>query len=364
MSIVSKAAPRRLAPGSRKRRKWPFVLMAVGLLFFGLAVFIQANVRLPSKPWALDDGAASGPLGGLFSGIKEMFTGSGDDAQGAGGELSGTLPGAGAADAVPAGKTRKEGVYTFLLAGTDEDGLRTDTIMAASLNIIDNTMALVSIPRDIYVPTASRSVKKINGAYGGKYMDRLLDEVELVAGFRPDYWMLVNLDGFVALIDAIDGIEYDVPRDMKYSDPAQNLYIDLKKGHQHLNGDQAIQLARYRKGYVTQDLERVQVQRGIIVAVIKKMMTPAGLLKIPTLKDVIVDNVSTDLKWGEIAALALELNKVDMETGAVSGTIPATLGSINGGSYLFVNKKETAELINATVNPFEEGMTEADILPE
>ncbi|MCL2085189.1 MAG: LCP family protein [Oscillospiraceae bacterium] len=348
-AINGRAAPR---PGRRpRRRRWPVALAALGLLFMAASVFIRANVRLPDSPWALEESVSErGALGGFLAGIAGIFTG---DAAADDGER---LPVTGDA----AGKTRKRGVYTFLLAGTD-DGPRTDTIMVASIDVENHTMAIVSIPRDTYIPSAARSVKKINGAYGGKNIDRLLDETAQVTGFRPDFWILVNLDGFVSLIDAIGGIEYDIPRDMKYSDPDQDLHIDLKKGFQHLDGRQTMHLARYRRGYATQDLQRVETQRGIISAVIKKMLTPAGLLTLPSLKDVVTENVRTDLKWGEMAALAMELSKVDMDTGASSGTAPTGSKTIGGGSYQVIDKKGTAALINATVNPYVEDMTEDDI---
>ena len=153
------------------------------------------------------------------------------------------------------GKTlgvRKDGVSTILLAGTDADGTRTDTIMLLNVDSVANTANLVSIPRDTFV-SGGYNVPKINSAYGwaGKGedgMQELMDRVTETIGFTPDGYLLVDLDSFVDLVDLMGGVKFDVPMDMRYSDPAQNLTIDLTAGMQKLDGQQAMGLVRFRHG--------------------------------------------------------------------------------------------------------------------
>ena len=135
---------------------------------------------------------------------------------------------------------RKAGCSTILIAGTDEGGYRTDTMMLFSVNRATGSMSLVSIPRDTLI-YCEYSVPKINSAYGWASggeagMEQLLMRVEEIIGFRPDGYVLVDLSVFEQLVDTMGGVTFNVPVDMHYSDPSQNLTIDLSAGEQHLSG--------------------------------------------------------------------------------------------------------------------------------
>ena len=93
--------------------------------------------------------------------------------------------------------------------------------------------------------------------------------------------MLVSLDAFVDIVDLMGGIEFDVPMDMFYEDPSQDLYIDLKAGLQKLDGYEAMGLVRFRKGYVDQDLGRVDIQRQFISACMDQWLTISNIGKVP-----------------------------------------------------------------------------------
>ena len=82
-------------------------------------------------------------------------------------------------------------------------------------------------------------------------------------GFEVDGYVEVNLEAFVEIIDLMGGVTFDVPQRMYYSDPSQNLYIDLYPGEQTLTGDQAIGVVRYRSGYAAGDIRRTEVQRAL-----------------------------------------------------------------------------------------------------
>ena len=83
------------------------------------------------------------------------------------------------------------------------------------------------------------------GGKGGN-IEQTSKEIERLMGFRPDKYVIVNFDGIAAIVDAIGGVDYDVPFDMKYDDPSQNLHIDLKKGQQPLDGKQIVGFLRWR----------------------------------------------------------------------------------------------------------------------
>ena len=126
---------------------------------------------------------------------------------------------------------RRDGCSTILLAGTDKSGDRTDTVMLLSVDRSAKRLTLLSIPRDTKV-NSTYTPHKINIAYGvnGKDqegMEALMDYVTELVGFRPDGYVLIDLDVFVDLVDKMGGVKFDVPCDMDYSDPAQDLTIDL-----------------------------------------------------------------------------------------------------------------------------------------
>ena len=93
-------------------------------------------------------------------------------------------------------------------------------------------------------------------------MDRMLEGIRDLLGFDVDVYAAVDLEAFVELINAIGGVDYDVPVDMHYTDPAQGLVIDLDAGPQHLTGEQAVGVMRFRSGYVTADIGRIDTPQA------------------------------------------------------------------------------------------------------
>ena len=155
---------------------------------------------------------------------------------------------------------RKKGCATILVAGTDEGGYRTDSMLLLNIDRTEKAIHLVSIPRDTLI-YCEYSVPKINSAYGwaggGEAgMQELLLRVSEIIGFEPAGYAVVDLSVFEQLVDLMGGVTFDVPVDMHYSDPTQGLNIDLQAGTQRLNGEQAMQVARFRSGYATADLGR------------------------------------------------------------------------------------------------------------
>ena len=115
-------------------------------------------------------------------------------------------------EALPEGVQKNDGVYSVLVVGTDKVGLNTDTIFVASFDTVNDKISVMSVPRDTMSANVKRSVKKINAAYsvGGKpNMDNLKKEIRALVGFTPNYYVVVNLDAFAEVIDAIGGVKID-----------------------------------------------------------------------------------------------------------------------------------------------------------
>ena len=201
----------------------------------------------------------------------------------------------------PMGSTvgRKAGSATILLAGTDESGDRTDTIMLLNLNRDAGKISLMSIPRDTRV-NSTYWPQKINAAYGmngcgTEGMEALMDYVKDCVGFRPDGYILVELDVFIDLVDLFGGVDFYVPMNMHYEDPAQDLYIDLHEGQQILNGEQSMGLVRYRYGYSDADIGRVSVQRDFMMTAMSQWAKVSNITKLPKAMSYLKDNAVTDL---------------------------------------------------------------------
>lgn len=249
---------------------------------------------------------------------------------------------------------RKDGFYTFLLVATDEGGGNTDTIMVAAYDTVNQTVGVVSIPRDTLV---DRSFPKINGIYAREGMDGLRDAVSDLIGIPIDYYIMVDLNGFQRLVNAVDGVDFYVPCDMNYDDPTADppLHIHYTEGMTHLDGQKAMEVVRFRhnndgSGYT--DVGRAQTQRGLIVAVAKKALANPG--KIGTYVDIFLENVKTDLSATDIAWLAGQALGVDLNTGVTTATLPGDGDTTYKGVrwYYELDQEACLELFNQLLNPY------------
>lgn len=197
----------------------------------------------------------------------------------------------------------REGVYNILVCGTDADGLRTDTILIAHLDVNTRAVALLSIPRDTPVPKTDGGIMKINSVYNGgghEGMQRLQTRLAAMLGFETDGYVLIDLEAFEKTVDLIGGVWFDVPQDMYYVDASQDLYIDLEQGYQLLDGNHAMQLVRFRKGYASQDIQRTKVQQEFLREMAKQCVKIGNLAKIQEFAEIFAEYVTTDLTLGNI----------------------------------------------------------------
>lgn len=264
--------------------------------------------------------------------------------------------------------TRKPGAATILLCGTDAEGTRTDTMMLLYLNAREKVVNLVSLPRDTLTYTASGNYAKLNSAFGrndGKDdpvhgMEELMGYVADIIGYRPDGYMLISLDGFVDIVDMMGGVKFNVPQDMFYEDPSQDLYIDLKEGLQTLNGTDAMGLVRFRKGYANQDLGRVEVQREFIAACMDQWLSLKNVMKLPRVLSAVSDCTTTDLTTGNLLWVALTAWRSGI-SNIHTETLPGYADMVDGASCYILYEDEVADLINAVCNPYERDIQTGDL---
>lgn len=255
---------------------------------------------------------------------------------------------------------RRSGVSTILLAGTDQDGLRTDTLMLLTVDRAQKGISLVSIPRDTLV-NGNYTVPKINTVYGANNggtegVEMLLIRVSECIGFRPDGYLLIRLEAFVKLVDQMGGVRFDVPVDMFYNDPSQGLFIDLQAGLQTLSGEQAMGVVRFRSGYTDADLGRVQVQRSLLSALMDQLISMEGITKSPQLLNTLLSHTNTDLTvanllWLAEAAMVCDRNQIQ------SVTLPGDARNFSSGSYYVLDPTLVAQTVNTYCNPYETPVT-------
>ena len=248
-----------------------------------------------------------------------------------------------------------DGVYNILVVGTDKGSFLTDTIMIAHMDTVEHTVALMSVPRDTLV-YGNYSVPKINSVYGGagggdEGIEALRQMLASMLGFEVDGYVEVNLEAFVEIIDLMGGVTFDVPQRMYYSDPSQNLYIDLYPGKQTLTGDQAIGVVRYRSGYAAGDIRRTEVQQAFVKAAAEQLFSLKTLANIQPIVESAIKHVKTDLTLGNMLYFAQEALKCDM-TKMETFTLPGAGVYINGGSYYSLYPSQVLEIVNEYFNPY------------
>lgn len=244
---------------------------------------------------------------------------------------------------------------TFLLMGVDSKdvskakGQRTDTMMLCRYDDTTGKISILSIPRDTMAVIRGRKNKgKINHAhaYGGP--DLSVKAVRDLLGIDFEYYVRVDYKIVEDVVNLIGGVEVDVPMDMKYSDPTADppLKINIKKGKQLLKGEKALEYLRFRKGYINQDLGRIEAQQQFMKSAIKKSLNPMNIIKLPKFINTYFENVDTNIPLELIAKFALKAKNVDTENIQMA-TLPGQPKSISGVSYFIHNEGETQEIVDS-----------------
>ena len=260
---------------------------------------------------------------------------------------------------------RKEHFYTVLMAGLDDENGGSDTNLLMALDAENGTINVVSLPRDTLL-NVSWSVKKLNNAYHHGGISQTRTEVSRLLGIPVDYYVTVDLRAFVELVDAIDGVDFDIPVDMDYDDPEQDLHIHFKKGPRHLTGQQALEVVRWRQnndgtGYATADIGRIGTQQAFLTAVAKQTLQVSNLDKIPEMAEIFSTRVETDLKlanliWIGEQALSMGSDSIAFHTLPGDGA-----GYYKGGSYYVLDPEGVLELIDTYFNPYRRPLTREDM---
>ncbi|WP_317856183.1 LCP family protein [Chakrabartyella piscis] len=251
---------------------------------------------------------------------------------------------------------------------TDEDGYRADVNFLVNFNMDTMAINLISVPRDTrvtmtpdmtsYLESLDRYVPEQNGVYGqckltevhayagsGNRNTFSVAMMEKILDVEIDYYVKVNIDGFIDIVDAIGGVDMYVPMDMYWdmSDTGGPI-IDLQEGYQHLNGEAAEQLVRFREGYAAKDLARIETQQAFMTAFMEKIMSTESLLNnMDNLVKVALDNTESNVTLADALGYLQYLPQIDLSKVTMV-TIPG-----EGGSYFDHDVEGTKELIDELV---------------
>lgn len=200
---------------------------------------------------------------------------------------------------VSGGETQKkeEPLFTCLFMGRNAH--LTDFMMLAQYNPNTREVSLMSIPRDTYVGTSSVD-GKINSIYMYKYPEKVVKAVETITGVDIQHYLIFDAKILRNIVNELGGVTVEVPFNMDYDDPDQNLYIHLKKGTQKLTGAQAEQFVRFRKnnnggGYANGDVGRIATQQKFIKAMISEVLKVENIGKVGNLVKIALNGTDTDI---------------------------------------------------------------------
>ena len=241
--------------------------------------------------------------------------------------------------------------FQVLLIGVDSlnnrrsDNTRSDVMMLLDVDGEKKRVSLVSIPRDSRVDIPEHGKTKINHAYAYGKADLALETVNKTFGLNVPYYIVVDYEFVKEVVDIVGGIEVNVPIDMDYEDPTADppLSIHLKQGLQTLNGDEAMQFLRFRKGYKNADLDRVKAQQAFMSAFIGKLKSSKGILHGPQLLVSYVDNTTSNMPLSKVSRMGLTTLSVGRDNFE-SSTIPGTPTMIDHISYYKVDHDATEAL--------------------
>ena len=255
-------------------------------------------------------------------------------------------------------KTDKSEPINVLVMASDDGDANTDAIMVMHFDPNTSQVNIISIPRDTYIEVKGLKSHKINSIYRAKDgATRLKTALESMLGQPIDYYLHLNLKTMREIVDLLGGVEYNVPCELKYSDPVQNLKINISKGLQVLDGKQVEGLLRFRhpngkysqwpaevkKYYDGSDLKRIERQHDFFNEFLKQKISIQSIPKINSIINTVYENITTDLPVSEMLKLVRGIAGFSSEKFQTA-MIPGTAKYIGDVSYYVHDEKQTPAL--------------------
>lgn len=278
-------------------------------------------------------------------------------------------------------KETVENLETLRILVMGESTGMSDTIIACSYNPKTQNVSMLSIPRDTYVTNGNykySAYNKINSLYsGGKTPEKTVQAVNEITGLDINYYILVDTEALVKLVNLIGGVYFDVPTDMNYDDDGQDLHIHLTKGYQNLTGEQVEQVVRFRHNndgtsyppeYGDEDYGRMKTQRNLIIEIAKQTIKLKNTTEIKNILNIMKEDVKTNVNFNSIIDYVPYAVNIDMST-IKTFQLPGISENRKGYGWFFYydeekTKKLVDELFNENSQPEESVATEENTVAE
>jgi len=244
--------------------------------------------------------------------------------------------------------TNGKAKINVLIVGVDKSKYLSDVIMVVRYDEELNKVMAMSIPRDTYV-NYNGTTMLINSVYGagkrsggeGGGINAVSKKVTELTGLKINYYVQFEVGTFAKLVDELGGVEFNVPQNMDYEDPEQDLYIHVKKGHQILNGKDAESMVRFR-GYPQADLKRVEVQQDLFKAIIQQKLSAEYITKIPSVYGAVRNDIKCNMELGDMLKYGKSMLGLDTKNGIYTCTMP-TYSAMD--AHLLPDRNETDKVM-------------------
>lgn len=235
----------------------------------------------------------------------------------------------------------KKSELVFLLAGIDSDAdagsARTDTLMLCKVSWMDRQVTMLSIPRDTYA-LLDEGEDKINHAHAFGGIAETLRAVRTLLGVDVDYYLKVDMNAVMDVIDLSSGLSVDVEELLAEE-------FGLEPGTQHLDGVQALRYLQYRKGFADGDLGRIHSQQSVLETALPQLIHPGLFLHTPALMMTMYKHMDTNIGPLEMATMLPSLATISSSQFDTE-TLPGEAGMSDGISYYFLYEQATQELVD------------------
>ena len=252
--------------------------------------------------------------------------------------------------------------YVLILGiSKDINASLTDTIMVAAYNPKVQKATIMSISRDTFVGANTFSAKatdKLNSIYAQKGIEGTIKKVNSLTGLDIEDYVIVNNNALIEIVNEIGGVEFDVPIDMEYDDPTQDLHIRLSKGIQVIDGEKAEWLLRFRHNndgssypasYGDNDNGRMKTQREFIKETVKQTLNFKNIFKVKNIVNSIYNNVETSLDKDEILAYVTCVSEFNVDNLKMY-QFPGTSKLCNSLWFVVTDKTQAKNVIGEMNN--------------
>lgn len=253
---------------------------------------------------------------------------------------------------LPFGNKRKN----ILLLGVDSngqgtdpfEGTRTDTIILMNVDPKTKSLNAISIPRDskVYLPD-NHGIQKINAAHAIGGVGMTIRTIEETLGVKIDRYIMVHDGAVREIVDAIGGIDIYVEKNMKYNDFSGKLFINLKKGKNHLDGKQVVGYLRFRHDALG-DIGRTQRQQWFLRGLMEAVKKPETIAKLPEIITVANKYIKTNMSFYELSQYASLAKHLDMDKVEVA-MLPGAPNKKGYISYWILDPEQTQDVVNRLI---------------